>query len=277
MSSPQEKLLPDLRFSVLESVLRRDRNIVAVALILLTVLAWAYLLHLNAAISASPMAAMPGMNMGAAPQPLAPSELGYAVVMWAVMMAGMMTPSAAPMILLYARVGRQARAQGAVFAATGWFAAGYLAAWTLFAIVAAVAQAGLMKIVLMTPAMVIDSNLIAGALLLLAGIWQWLPLKDRCLAQCQAPLAFLQRVGGFRRSARAAFAQGAKHGFYCVGCCWALMLLLFVGGVMNLLWVAALSIFILLEKLVPNGKFITRGAGLVAITAGIVFLGKSLI
>ena len=262
---------------MLESILRRDRNIVAVALIVLTALAWTYLLHLNAAMSASETVAMPGMTMGPALQPFAPSELGYAVVMWAVMMAGMMTPSAAPMILLYARVGRQARAQGAVFAATGWFAAGYLAAWSLFAIVAALAQAGLMKIALITPAMVINSNLIAGALLLVAGIWQYLPLKDTCLAQCQAPLAFLQRVGGFRRSPLAAFGQGAKHGSYCIGCCWALMLLLFVGGVMNLLWVAALSIFILLEKLVPKGKLITLGAGLVAIAAGIILLGKGLI
>ena len=252
----------------LESLLRRDRNIVAVALILLTVLAWTYLLRLNAAMSASAMPAMSGMNMGPASQPFALSELAYAMAMWAVMMTGMMIPSAAPMILLYARVGRQARAQGAVFAATGWFAAGYLAAWTGFAAVAAVAQAGLMKIALITPALVINNNLIAG-------IWQWLPLKDTCLAQCQAPLSFLQRVGGFRRSALGSFGQGAKHGLYCVGCCWALMLLLFVGGVMNLLWVAALSIFVLLEKLVRKGTLITRGAGLAAIAAGIIFLAKS--
>ena len=104
---------------MLESVLKRDRNIVAVALVLLTVLAWAYLLRLNATMSAPAMPTMPGMNMGPAAQPFAPMELAYAVVMWAMMMVGMMTPSAAPMILLYARVGRQARAQGAVFAADG--------------------------------------------------------------------------------------------------------------------------------------------------------------
>ena len=221
------------------------------------------------------MPAMRGMNMGPASQPFAPAELAYAVVMWVVMMAGMMTPSAAPMVLLYARVGRQAGAQGVVFAATGWFAAGYLAAWTAFAIIAAFAQSALVQLALLTPAMTIDSNLIVGALLLLAGTWQWLPLKDTCLAQCQAPLAFLQRVGGFSRSPFAALRQGARHGFYCVGCCWALMLLLFVGGVMNLLWVAALSIFVLLERLVPEGKFISRGGGLVAIAAGIMFLAKS--
>ena len=277
MSSQQERPLPKLAYAMLESVLRRDRSIVAAALILLTALAWAYLLHLNAAMSASAMSAMPGMNMGPASRPIAPPELAYAVVMWAVMMAGMMTPLAAPMILLYARVGRQARTQGAVFAATGWFAAGYFAAWTAFAIIAAFAQSALIQLALLTPAMAIDSDLIVGVLLLLAGIWQWLPLKGTCLAQCQAPLAFLQRVGGFSRSPFGALAQGAKRGFYCVGCCWALMLLLFVGGVMNLLWVAALSIFVLLERLVPEGKFITQGGGLAAIAAGIVFLAKILI
>ena len=278
MSSRPERLPPSPNaLSVLESVLRRDRNIVAIALVLLTALAWAYLLRLNATMIAPAMPPMPGMNMGPASQPFAPSELAYAVVMWTVMMVGMMTPSAAPMILLYARVGRQARVQGAVFAATGWFAAGYLGTWGAFAVAAALAQAALMKVALITPAMAIGNNLIVGALLLLAGIWQWLPLKDTCLAQCQSPFGFLQRVGGFRHSVAGAFAQGAKHGFYCIGCCWALMLLLFVGGVMNLLWVAALSIFVLLEKLVPNGTLITRGAGLVAIAGGIIFLGKSLI
>jgi predicted metal-binding membrane protein len=262
---------------MLETILRRDRNIVALALVLITALAWIYLLRLNATMSAPVMPSMPGMEMGPASQPFAPMELVYAVVMWAVMMVGMMTPSAAPMILLYARVGRQARAQGAVFAATGWFAAGYLAIWIAFALVAAVAQAALTKMMLITPATAIGNIRIAGALLLVAGIWQWLPLKDACLSQCQSPFAFLQRAGGFRRSAMQAFAQGAKHGFYCLGCCWALMLLLFVGGVMNLLWVAGLSIFVLLEKLVSNGRFITRGAGLAAILAGLIFLGKSLI
>jgi predicted metal-binding membrane protein len=262
---------------MLESVLRRDRSIVALALVLLSALAWLYLLRLNATINAPAMPSMPGMDMGPASQPFAPMELGYAVVMWAMMMIGMMTPSAAPMILLYARVGRQARAQGGVFAATGWFAAGYLGVWIAFALVAALAQAALTTVMLITPAVAIGNNRIAGALLLVAGVWQWLPLKDACLSQCQSPFAFLQRAGGFRRSPMQAFAQGAKHGFYCVGCCWTLMLLLFVGGVMNLLWVAGLSIFVLLEKIVPKGKFITRGAGLVAIAAGVIFLGKGLI
>jgi len=258
---------------MIESILTRDRNVVAAALLALSGVAWAYLAWLNAHMSG---AAMPGMNMGP-PNPLAPTELGFAIVMWAVMMVGMMTPSAAPMILLYARIGRQARGQGTVFPATGWFAAGYLAVWTAFAIIAGVAQAGLAQAALITPMIALNNSIVAGGLLLIAGIWQWLPLKDACLAQCQAPFAFLQRAGGFRRDPAGAFKQGAKHGFYCVGCCWALMVLLFVGGVMNLLWVAALSMFVLLEKLVPARKIITRTAGLVAIIAGTIYLARTLI
>jgi len=261
---------------MIESILKRDRNVVAAALLALTALAWAYLVWLNAHMSAAAMPAMPGMNMGP-PNPFAPTEFGFAIVMWAVMMVGMMTPSAAPMILLYARIGRQARGQGAIFPPTGWFAAGYLAVWTAFAIIAGVAQAGLAQVTLVSPMMALNNTIVAGALLLIAGVWQWLPLKDACLAQCQAPFAFLQRAGAFRRDPAGAFKQGAKHGFYCVGCCWALLVLLFVGGVMNLLWVAALSVFVLLEKLVPAGKIITRVTGLVAIITGTIFLARTLI
>ena len=267
---------------MIESVLRRDRTVVAAALIALTALAWAYLVWLNGHMATATvpsmanlpgMRSMPGTNM--ATNPFAPAELGFAFVMWAVMMVGMMTPTAAPMILLYARIGQQATGRGTVFPATGWFAAGYLAVWTAFAVLAGVMQAVLAQAALMTPMMSVSNNVVAGGLLLVAGVWQWVPLKDTCVGQCQSPFGFLQRVGGFKRDRAGAFAQGAKHGFYCVGCCWALMVLLFVGGVMNLLWVAALSIFVLVEKLIPAGKIITRSAGLVAITAGIIFLAKS--
>jgi predicted metal-binding membrane protein len=271
---------------MIESVLRRDRNVVAAALLTLTGLCWAYLVWLNSGVAPPAMAsmanmpgmtAMPGMNMVPLPSPLSAVELAFTATMWAVMMVGMMTPSAAPMILLYARIGRQARAQGTIFPATSWFAAGYLAVWIAFAIVAAIAQAALAHAALITPMMAVSSSNIAGILLLVAGIWQWVPVKDTCLAQCQAPFAFLQRVGGFKRERAGAFVQGARHGFYCVGCCWALMVLLFVGGVMNLLWVAGLSIFVLVEKLLPAGKIVTRSAGLVAIAAGIIFLGKAVV
>ncbi len=110
------------------------------------------------------------------------------------------------------------------------------------------------------------SNLFGGIVLIAAGFYQWTPLKDACLSQCQAPLHFIQRHGGFRRDAAGSLALGARHGAYCVGCCWALMALLFVGGVMNVLWIATLAILLLAEKLIPAGRLISRisGAGFVA-------------
>jgi predicted metal-binding membrane protein len=268
--------------SVVESVLKRDRTIIALALITLTALAWAYLVQLNRTMAPTPampdmpgMANMPGMNMGAA-QPFAPLNLALTFAMWATMMVGMMIPSAAPMILLYARVGRQARAQGKLFAAAGWFAGGYIAAWTAFAAVASLSQAALARAALITPMLVATNNLLIGSLLLVAGLYQWLPVKDACLAQCQAPLAFLQRMGGFKRDIKGSFTLGARHGIYCIGCCWALMALLFVGGVMNLLWIAALSIFVLVEKLGTRGRLFTRTAGLVSIALGSIYVARTI-
>lgn len=259
-----------------ESVLKRDRAVVAAALAALAALAWAYVMWLAASMAISaPMASMPGMpgmSMGPAPHPWAAAELAFTFAMWAVMMAGMMTPSAAPMILLYARVGRQARAQGHPFAATGWFAAGYLLAWTGFAGLASLAQAALSQATLITPMLAAANQALAGMLLVAAGLYQWSPLKEACLTQCQGPIAFLQRHGGFKRDIKGSLLLGLKHGLYCVGCCWALMTLLFVGGVMNVLWIAGLSILVLLEKTVPAGRLIPRLAGLVLVAAGAISL-----
>ena len=180
------------------------------------------------------------------------------------------------MILLYARVGRQARAQGKPFAATGWFAGGYLLAWTGFAALASLAQAALASAALVTPMLALTNNILGGAVLIAAGLYQWSPLKQACLGHCQAPLRFLQRHGGFRRDPAGSLRLGLKHGLYCIGCCWALMALLFVGGVMNLLWIAALSILVLLEKIVPAGLLIPRAVGLVLIAAGAIYLYRTL-
>jgi predicted metal-binding membrane protein len=199
-------------------------------------------------------------------------SLIFTFAMWTAMMVGMMTPSAAPMILLYARVGRQSRDDGEHFAATGWFAGGYFAAWTLFSLLASLTQAGLAQAGLLTPMLATASHAFTGLLLVSAGIYEIMPLKHACLSQCQAPLAFIQRHGGFQREPGAAFRVGLEHGFYCVGCCWALMALVFVGGVMNVFWIAILSILVLSEKLLPTGRLVPRLAGLVLIAAGTIFL-----
>lgn len=256
--------------SALEALLRRDRAVVAAALAALTVVAWSYTLWL--AHDMRMMGEMSGMRMdaaamGAAMSPAASpwtgAEFVLMFVMWAVMMVGMMLPSAAPMILIYARVGRQAALQGKPLAATGFFAGGYLLAWAVFSLAATLAQGALQRVALLGTMMESESDVLGGLLLIAAGIFQWTPLKDSCLAHCRAPLAFIQHHGGFRRDPVGSLGIGFRHGIYCVGCCWALMALLFVFGVMNVFWIAVLAIFVLLEKIVPFGRAVSRGAGAV--------------
>ncbi|MBB3976330.1 putative metal-binding membrane protein [Rhizobium azooxidifex] len=272
----------------LERLLRRDRVIVAVCLAAMTVLAWLYLLTLARSMGAVPLPAddagtmdgmpgmetMPGMDMaGMAMTPVAAAgwtanDTALVVAMWFVMMVGMMLPSASPMILLYARVGRHAAAKGTPIAATGFFCAGYLAIWFLFSLAATFGQWLLERALLLTPMMESASPFLSGVLLVAAGLYQWTPLKGACLGKCRAPAAFLQAAGGFRRDTAGAFLMGMRHGAYCVGCCWPLMLLLFIGGVMNILWIAAIAIFVLAEKLLPGGDRMGRAAGVLLVVAG---------
>jgi predicted metal-binding membrane protein len=176
------------------------------------------------------------------------------------------------MILMYARVGRQGRAQGRPFAPTGWFAAGYLFAWAIFSLLATLLQWVAERDALLDSRMTLASNFIGAAVLIVAGVYQWTPLKDVCLAQCQSPFMFLMRHGGFREDVRGCLLLGLRHGGYCVGCCWVLMALLFVGGVMNVLWIALLSLLVLLEKVTPVGRWIARAAGIACVAAGVWLL-----
>jgi predicted metal-binding membrane protein len=275
--------------SALESALKRDRLIVVAAALLLAVLAWGYLIWLNArmAPAAGDMGGMDmagmhmaGMDMsGMSMSAMTPTftswtaaQLQVVFAMWAVMMVGMMTPSVAPMLLIYTRFARHSAAQGHAFAPVAWFAAGYLAAWSLFAALATLAQWGLASLALLTPMMAAANRAFGGAVLIAAGIYQWLPLKDACLAQCRSPLSFVQQHGGFRTGAAASLRLGLVHGLYCIGCCWALMALLFVGGVMNLFWIATLMILVLLEKIVPYGRRFARLVGIVGVAAGVWML-----
>lgn len=261
--------------SLLEAALRRDRVIIIAALSALTILAWVDLVWLVDDMSMGGMD-MTGFRMVPAGQglmmpattPWQPVEFAYVFAMWTVMMIGMMTPSVAPMILIYARVGRQAAMNGQPFAASGWFASGYLIAWMGFSLAATLAQWALQRAALLTPMMESASNLLGGLVLIAAGIYQWTPLKESCLSSCQAPLTFIMRHGGFRSDPSGALTLGLRHGAYCVGCCWALMALLFVVGIMNLLWIAALTILVLLEKVIPRGGIIARLAGGLFVLAG---------
>jgi predicted metal-binding membrane protein len=145
---------------------------------------------------------------------------------------------------------------------------GYLLVWTAFACAATLAQWVLERAALLTPMLASSSRMPGGIILITAGLYQWTPLKDTCLSWCQSPLLFIQRNGGFRGDVLGSLRLGARHGAYCVGCCWGLMGLLFVGGVMNPLCIAAIAIFVLLEKVVPAGQFISRAAGLALVAAG---------
>ena len=210
----------------MENVLKRDQAVTIASLVAVTALAWAYLVALAGDIGAMPEVA-----------PWSAIDFWLMLVMWAVMMVGMMLPSAAPMILLYAAVSRKQRGRGHVFAPTGVFAAGYLVAWTVFSLAATALQWALEQAALLSPMMVGASPYLGGALLITAGVYQWTPLKHACLENCRAPAEFLSRI--WRPGTGGAVAMGVHHGAYCIGCCWVLMGLLFVGGVMNLLWVAA--------------------------------------
>jgi predicted metal-binding membrane protein len=166
--------------------------------------------------------------------------------MWTVMMVGMMVPSAVPIIIMYARVGRYTQDQGTPLGATAYFSIGYVLVWGVFSLFATLTQWGLERAGLLDAAMASTSNILEGVILVAAGTYQWTRLKYVCLAQCQSPFAFLIRHGGFCRDAPGALILGIRHGAYCVGCCWMLMTLLFVGGVMNVLWMGLLALVVLL-------------------------------
>jgi len=256
--------------TTLETVLRRDRQAVFAALAILTALAWGYMLwHTRNIAMPDAAPAMPGMTMAPEIHAWSATDFLFGFAMWAVMMAGMMMPSAAPTILLYARVGRQAQLQHKPFAPTGWFAGGYLLAWTGFSLLATVFQDGLARAALLTPMQASANDLIGGGLLIAAGVYQWSSLKNLCLTNCRAPLQFIQRHGGFKRDAMPSLGLGFRHGIHCLGCCWALMLLLFVGGMLNIVWIAGLSIVVLLEKAMSDGRNVSRVVGLALIIGGI--------
>ncbi len=251
-----------------ERALQRDRVLVVTALAIVMALAWVYLLRLAGRMDMSGG----GMTMSEMTTPsVAPWGAGEFLliwVMWTVMMAGMMLPSVTPMVLIYSRVARQALDGGMPFASATWFLGGYLVAWVTFSAAATAAQWGLEQAALMSPMTMATGQRVGGAILILAGIYQWTRLKENCLAQCQAPLVFIQRHGGFRRGALGALSLGWRHGLYCVGCCWALMGLLFVAGVMNVIWIALIAVFVLLEKVLPWPRGTSRVTGAALVVVG---------
>jgi predicted metal-binding membrane protein len=254
------------------AALRHERAIVLGSLALVVVLAWVWLL-VGAGID------MAEMDMGGGQIMLMPPEwsLAYGLVvfaMWAVMMVAMMLPSAAPVTLLVAGIARQRAATGGAFGkGTVLFVLGYLAVWLGFAAVATLLQWGLDEADLLSDTLALASRVAAGALLVAAGIYQWTPLKEACLRHCRSPLTFL--LFHWREGRLGAFTSGLGHGAYCLGCCWMLMALLFVGGIMNLGWIAAIALIVLIEKTLPWGGWMGRITGVLLVIWGAVTLAMA--
>ena len=262
--------------SALERLLARDRRLIAVALAALVVLAWGYLLVLSKQMSDdASMASMPGMRAMANMPDLSGVTAGAAqaialtVLMWWTMMIGMMVPSAAPMILLFGNVQRRQLAAESPRLRVALFTAGYLAICAAFSVLAAVAQLALTKLALLAPLDLTVTAWLGAVLVALAGVYQLTPLKNACLRRCRSPAEFLS--SHWRRGNAGAFRMGIEHGLYCVGCCWLLMSLLFVVGVMHLVWVAVIAVFVLIKKLVPQGETTAKING-VALLALALFL-----
>ena len=266
--------------TVIEKLLRHDRMVVLVSLGVVIAVSWAYILsgagmgmsafHMSSLkmafglFSGQDASSMPDMSAGAAGSAMPGMAAmtawtpGYAVLMfflWWIMMIAMMLPSAAPTVLLYALVNRKAEARDQAprqpWSAAA-FTSGYLAAWAGFSILAVTLQWTFERTGLLSPMMLnTTSRIMAGSILLLAGLYQFTPLKEACLRHCRGPIQFLSQT--WRPGIGGAFAMGLHHGAYCLGCCWGLMAILFFGGIMNLYWIIGLALIVLIEKLAPAG------------------------
>jgi predicted metal-binding membrane protein len=252
-----------------------ERLLVVGGLIIISVLAWAYTIQMAQTMGAHAPPAVGGVaehgvhamaGHGAMHSAITPHLAAWGAetiwmtfIMWAVMMAAMMLPTAIPMVLAFMIVNRQ-RESGGVIVPIWAFTSGYLSTWTVYSAGATVAQWALLRAALLSPAKLVSGPVLGGILLIAAGIFQWTPWKDACMAKCRNPIGFL--LTHWRPGNMGAFSLGSRYGFYCVGCCWLLMMLSFALGVMNLIWMAALTVFMLIEKVSPAGQFISRAAGI---------------
>jgi predicted metal-binding membrane protein len=255
--------------TTLEQTITRDRLLTAAGLAAMTALAWIYLVREASRMNGMASEAQMHIAMGMADmRAWDASAWAGLFVMWAVMMVAMMLPSAAPLIVLVLGVYRRRDTRQARLSAYA-FLGGYLLAWTAFSAVAALGQVVLHRVALMSPDMHLGSNAAAGIVLIAAGVYQWLPIKSFCLSQCRSPLGLLSTY--WREGVAGGLSMGLRHGAFCIGCCWLLMALLFVVGVMNLFWVALLAALVFVEKLAPKGHAIGRAAG-VAMAAWAIYL-----
>ncbi len=245
---------------------RRDFLAISFSLGGVTLLCWSYLVIMARSMCSPEFLEMATFQI----QQWSTGYFWMVLSMWAIMMVGMMLPSVAPMVLIYAAVARKSEEQGMCVASTGAFTLGYVVIWIVFSILATIAQWRLDHAALLSPMMVANSHWLGGGILVAAGIYQWLPIKDACLKRCRSPFHFISTH--WRPGKLGALKMGLSHGTFCVGCCWVLMLLLFVGGVMNLVWIAAITIFVLLEKVLPLGDTGGQWMGMVMIASGVIIV-----
>ena len=252
--------------ATLERVLKRDRVTTVLGLGAIATLAWLYTIFVASMVGGDMAGAASHVTMPRV-DPWNGVDFLLMFAMWAVMMVAMMLPSASPMILLFAKVNRTQRQAQTPYLLTSLFAGSYVIVWAGFALMATAANWALHNGGLMTSMMGSALPLWGGGLLIAAGLYQFTPLKYACLNKCRNPLFFL--MSEWRDGTLGAFVMGLRHGAYCVGCCWVLMALLFVLGVMNLAWISLLAAFALIEKLVSSGPWLSRGSGLLLLAWGI--------
>jgi predicted metal-binding membrane protein len=256
--------------TTLEFILKKDRAILAGCLIGISVISWLYIIYLYKQMYPMNMKAF----LFAMPMTAAWSLTDFLLLflMWFVMMVAMMTASVAPLILIFAMVNRQKQQQQNPYVPAGYLFAGYYFTWGVFSLLATLLQWALQQFNWLNPDMIITHKILGAVILIAAGIFQFTSLKQRCLAHCQTPVDFIHKK--WKAGKSGAFKMGMENGIYCLGCCWILMVVLFVAGVMNLLWIALIAIFVLLEKLVPQNKWISfiAGAGLIGYGICILFI-----
>lgn len=243
----------------------RDRIAIWLALGAVTTLSWIYVYKQMDA-----MEGMADIALPSAPTPWTVSDFVLNIAIWWAMMPGMMLPSAVPMILTFATINRNRRHRGQPFVPTTLFTSGYLVAWGLFGVFATLADWGFEQAALISPGTGRLTPVLSGIVVVVAGIYQLTPLKSVCLTHCRSPFDFI--LNHWREGGSGALRMGLEHGLYCLGCCWFLMALLFAAGIMSLLWMAAITAFVFVEKLFPAGQRIARAAGVAMLGFGVYLM-----
>jgi predicted metal-binding membrane protein len=248
--------------------LKKDRLVIISALFLIALLSWLYIIYLHRQMVYMDMDAL----FFAMPMTPAWTYVDFILLflMWLVMMIAMMTPSVSPLILIFARINRQRRQQDHPFVNAAFLMAGYFLVWAIFSLVATGLQWLLQQTLLLSPDMIATNKIFGSIVLIASGIFQFTPLKQACLAHCRSPLDFV--LHHWKEGKGGALKMGIENGFYCLGCCWMLMVLLFVTGIMNLLWVSIIALFVLVEKIFSQIKWVPYVAGTFLILYGIVIL-----